>query len=80
MEILKIKLNSTEDVKNFNAAAEKLVGDIDVRCERYIVDGKSIMGLLSLNLTKPLTVEIINDSEENSVKAFKKEIESFIIQ
>ena len=46
---------------------------IDVKRGRYIVDGKSIMGLFSLNLSEPLSVMIPMTANKNYVKnAFKK--------
>ena len=31
--------------------------DVDVSSAQYVVDGKSILGVFSLNLEKPLTVK-----------------------
>lgn len=51
-----IKL-SPDDVKDFVRAAEQCAFDIDVFYNRVIIDAKSILGVLSLDLTKVLTVQ-----------------------
>ena len=52
----KIKLNP-EDVKGFVAAATKCDFDIDVFYNRIIIDAKSMLGVLSLDLSRELTVK-----------------------
>ncbi len=51
----RIKL-SLDEVKAFVTAASKCDFDIDVSYNRFIVDAKSIIGVLGLDLTRPLTV------------------------
>ena len=56
---MKIKLNTVTDVNCFvNASIKYYEGYIDVRQGRQIIDGKSILGIYSLNLLKPLEVNI----------------------
>ena len=53
-----IKLNQIDDVKTFVRYAEKCEAKVTVRSyDGYIVDGKSIMGVFSLDLSKPVKVE-----------------------
>ena len=59
--LMKMKLNTIEDVKSFVDAANKFNGRITVRNMHYAVDGKSIMGIFSIDLSGVLTVEF--DSE-----------------
>lgn len=68
-----IMLNSIEDVKNFVNIAISKDYDIDLNSGKYTVDAKSIMGIFSLDLTKPLKVTIHSDDE-----SFFKEIEPYI--
>ena len=56
MEKRKIKLSATEDVREFVAAAEICDFDVDIFYNRFVVDAKSILGVLSMDLTKELTV------------------------
>ena len=44
------------DVETFVNAATKCSFDIDVSYNRFVVDAKSIVGVLGLDLTKTLTV------------------------
>lgn len=53
----KIKLNQIKDVKEFVSAAGKCNFDIDVFYNRISIDAKSIMGVLSLDLSQVLTVK-----------------------
>lgn len=53
----KIKLSATEEVKEFVTSAGKCDFDVDVFYNRIIIDAKSILGVLSLDLSKKLTVE-----------------------
>ena len=71
-----VNLRSINDVKLFVTAASLVDCDIDVFSGRYLVDAKSIMGLFSLDLAKPVTVQFHGD--EAACKAFQKEIESLV--
>lgn len=51
----KIKLRPDE-VKDFVSAATKCIFDVDISYNRYIVDAKSIIGVLGLNFNQILTV------------------------
>lgn len=53
----KIKLSAAEEVKEFVRAAEQCDFDIDVFYNRVVIDAKSILGVLSLDLTQKLTVQ-----------------------
>ena len=56
MNKMKIRLNATADVREFVRAAEKCDFDVDIQYDSTIVDAKSILGILSMDLTKVLTV------------------------
>ena len=58
-----IRLNATEDVKEFVNEATKCDFDIDVRYNRFLVDAKSILGVLSMDLTRVLTVRCYGESQ-----------------
>ena len=59
-----IKLNATEEVQEFVKAAGKCDFDIDVFYNRIIIDAKSILGVLSMDLTRVLTVQCHGESKE----------------
>lgn len=60
----KIKLNATEDVCEFVAAAGKCDFDIDIFYNRVIVDAKSLMGILAMDLTRTLTVRCCGENQD----------------
>lgn len=57
MEI-QINLNNTNDVKNFVATMQSIPEETILKSGKYVVDAKSIMGVFSLDLSKPITLEI----------------------
>lgn len=59
-----ISLNSINDVKEFVNIVSKYEFDIDLISGRYVVDAKSIMGIFSLNLSKPIKVEAQTDDDK----------------
>lgn len=56
MEAVEIKLQKPEDVKDLVSAAGKCDFDIDIMYQRMIVDAKSFLGVLSMDLSRALTV------------------------
>lgn len=63
----KIRFNSVDDVKKYIAKAMMINGDIVIRHSIYVIDGKSIMGIFSLNLENELDIEFSN-LDENDLK------------
>ena len=61
MKTAKIKLNTIEDVRDFVNVVASTDIDIDLSSGRYIVDGKSIMGIFSLDLLNPVTLTAHSD-------------------
>ena len=76
MKEIKVCLNSIADVKKFVNMVSMFDCDIDLVSERYIVDAKSIMGIFSLDLSKPIKVEVYSDDTEE----FTKEMQEFIVE
>lgn len=58
MLAFRIMLRTVSDVKEFVHIVNDSPYEIDLSSGRYLVDAKSIMGIFSLDLTQPLTVEI----------------------
>jgi phosphotransferase system HPr-like phosphotransfer protein len=61
MKTVTIKLPLTESVKLFVNIANRYPYDMDLRAGRYVVDAKSILGIMSLDLAKPIALEIYTD-------------------
>ncbi len=66
-----IRLVTISDIRDFVNIAAKYDFDIDLKSGRYVVDAKSIMGIFSLDLMKPieLTAEIENADERAAFEA-----------
>ena len=54
MKTVKISLNSIDKVKSFVNDITKFESDFDLVSGRYVIDAKSIMGIFSLDLSKPM--------------------------
>lgn len=63
MKTVKISLNSIDKVKSFVNDLAKFDADFDLVSGRYVIDAKSIMGIFSLDLSKPIDLNI--HAEEN---------------
>lgn len=77
MTELKIKLATIDDVKNFVNIATRFNCEIDVVSGRYVVDAKSIMGLFSLDLSRPLLLKI-DSSDEALTNDIKECLDQFV--
>ncbi|MCD8391035.1 MAG: HPr family phosphocarrier protein [Firmicutes bacterium] len=67
-----IQLQSLDEVKEFNRAALENHGDITLFSGKYIIDGKSIMGILSMDLSKPIKVEVEDPVNKDVLQAIDK--------
>ena len=61
MQRCQVLLSSIERVKNFVRLVNQYPGQISIVSGPYVVDAKSIMGIFSLNLNEPVTVEMRDD-------------------
>lgn len=57
-------LDTFEKIKHFVNENEKSMCTIDVNAGRYMLNGKSIMNIFSLDLSLPLEVSVIGDSHD----------------
>lgn len=62
MKTVQISLNSIDKVKAFVNEITKFDTDFDLVSGRYVIDAKSIMGIFSLDLSKPIDLCIHADS------------------
>lgn len=76
MKTFNLMLNSINDVKDFVNIVSKYEYDVDLTSGRYVVDAKSIMGIFSLDLSKPIKVEVHDDSCD----AFLNEVKRFVVE
>lgn len=62
MKSIKVSLAVAQDVKEFVNVTQSSDVEILLKSGKYVVDAKSILGIFSLDLSKPLTVEIYSDN------------------
>ena len=63
MNTVQISLNSIDKVKSFVNAITQFEFDFDLVSGRYVIDAKSIMGIFSLDLSKP--IELVIHAEDH---------------
>ena len=72
MNTVQISLNSIDKVKSFVNDITKFECDFDLVSGRYVIDAKSIMGIFSLDLSKPIDLNIHSeDSATDVMEALK---------
>ena len=76
MKTVQISLNSIDKVKSFVNAITQFEFDFDLISGRYVIDAKSIMGIFSLDLSKPIDLNI---HAENSVEDILSTLAPYII-
>ncbi len=67
MKTVQISLNSIDKVKSFVNDITKFDCDFDLVSGRYVIDAKSIMGIFSLDLSKPIDLNIHSEDGANDV-------------
>lgn len=76
MKEYKINLSTIQNVKDFVNTVSRFDFDVDLISGRYSVDAKSIMGIFSLELSKPLTMRVMTDECDEFISLIQK----FIIE
>ena len=72
MKTISIMLNSIDKVKAFVNTLTKFDCDFDLISGRYVIDAKSIMGIFSLDLSKPIDLNIHAEDNVDDVLAALK--------
>ena len=77
MKTVQISLNSIDKVKSFVNTITKYDNDFDLVSGRYVIDAKSIMGIFSLDLSKPIDLNI---HAEDNVDQIMTVLKPYLIQ
>ena len=72
MKSVEIKLTSIQDVRDFVNLITSQPIDVDLSSGRYVVDAKSIMGIFSLDLFKPITLTAHSDDCDELMEKIKR--------
>ena len=67
MKTVSISLNSIDKVKAFVNEITKFDNDFDLVSGRYVIDAKSIMGIFSLDLSKPIELNIHSETNVDEI-------------
>lgn len=71
MKSVNIRLTMTDHVKNFVSIVNRYPYEMDLRSGRYVVDAKSILGIFSIDLSRPIRMDIYSDDCEDLLDALK---------
>ncbi len=75
MKSATIRLSLVENVNKFVNIVSRYPFDMDLRAGRHVVDAKSILGIFSLDLSRPITLEIYSDDCQELMKDIQPFIE-----
>ena len=76
MKTVHISLNSIDKVKAFVNEITKFDNDFDLVSGRYVIDAKSIMGIFSLDLSKPIELTI---HESDEIDEILKALQPYVV-
>lgn len=77
-KVCQIKLNTINEVKEFVNIVLQCPYDVDLVSGRYIIDAKSLMGIFSLDLTRPIDLEA--DIDGDDVEDLLKKIDFCVVK
>lgn len=72
MQKVVISLNSIDKVKSFVNTISQYDFDFDLISGRYVIDAKSIMGIFSLDISKPIDLIVHTDADDEDILAALK--------
>lgn len=78
MKTVMISLNSIDKVKSFVNDISKFNFDFDLVSGRYVIDAKSIMGIFSLDLSKPIELNV--HAENENLDAVMEKLAPYLIE
>ncbi len=76
MKSVSLRLSLVENVNQFVNIVSRYPFEMDLRAGRHVVDAKSILGIFSLDLSRPITLEIYSDECEQLMEEIKPFIEN----
>ncbi|HIT79307.1 MAG TPA: HPr family phosphocarrier protein [Candidatus Faecivivens stercorigallinarum] len=67
-KVCQIQLKTVNEVKHFVDIMTQCPYDVDLLSGRYVIDAKSLMGIFSLDLTKPIDLAVSTDDVDDLLK------------
>ena len=71
MKSVTIRLSLVENVNKFVNIVSRYPFEMDLRAGRHVVDAKSILGIFSLDLSRPITLDIYSDDCEGLLEEIR---------
>ena len=75
MKSVMIRLRLVENVNKFVNVVSRYPFEMDLRAGRHVVDAKSILGIFSLDLSRPITLDIYSDDCDKLMEEIKPFVE-----
>ena len=75
MKSVMIRLSLVENVNKFVNVVSRYPFEMDLRAGRHVVDAKSILGIFSLDLSRPITLDIYSDDCSGLLEDIKPFVE-----
>ena len=75
MKSVMIRLSLVENVNKFVNVVSRYPFEMDLRAGRHVVDAKSILGIFSLDLSRPITLDIYSDDCDSLLEVIKPFVE-----
>lgn len=77
----RIRLSTIQDIQSFVATVSMTDMEVDLSSQRYVVDGKSIMGIYSLDLLNPIMLLVYpGENNEAAGEALMEKLSKFIVE
>ena len=70
-----VSLGTIESVKKFVTKISEFDEDFELICGKYVIDAKSILGIFSIDLSKPVLLRI--NAEGERLEQIKKAVKDF---
>lgn len=78
MQEVKISLETIERVKKFVGITTQYEENFDLVYGRYIIDGKSLLGIFSIDLSRPVLLRIYAEGEH--LQKIIEDIQDYIVK
>lgn len=75
---IKVLIDTIEKVKEFVAITSQFTAELDIVSGKYVINAKSILGLFSLDLSKPVTLQI--DGTDEEIEKVKEALAAYIVK
>ena len=72
MKSVTLKLSQAEEIKEFVNTVNRYSYEMDLRAGRHVVDAKSLLGIFSLDLSKPISLEVYADECDDLMEDIRR--------